>query len=250
VQRAERAGKQVQPLIVPTNNPLHAVMQAAKDLQAHEVIMGASNKYTANDQLDQIAFYWISLHHGQPAPLTVRVLSRDRDMYLDLGGGNRIPTISERRARSVAELRAGGVGVDRVLFVHEGTPAASDLFQAVLTMLDPGVVLDIVSVIPGGHEPINGYSTVKQDEERARQLGRELKAHEATGDVAAAIVALAREGKYDLIVLPLPPDFAANPTWPLDERWRTIVHHAHCPVFLAALPVIPHEIVDTTPSAR
>src|SRR5437764_13988112 len=79
VQRAERAGKQVKPLIVPTNNPLHAVLRTAKDLQAHELIMGASNKYTVDEQLEQIAFYWINLHDGQTAPLTVRILSRDRD---------------------------------------------------------------------------------------------------------------------------------------------------------------------------
>src|SRR5262249_31731895 len=102
VQRAERAGKQVKPLIVPTNNPLHAVVPTAKDLQAHEVIMGASNKSTADEQMEQIAFYWISLHGGAPPPLTVRILNRDRDIYLDLAGGNRIPKISERKARSVA----------------------------------------------------------------------------------------------------------------------------------------------------
>ena len=130
VELAEKAGKQVKPLIVPTNNPLHAVLTTAKDLQAHEVILGASNQYTADEQLDQIAFYWINLHGGNPAPLTVRILSRDRDIYLDLGGGNRIPKISERKARSVAELRAAGVGVDRVLLLHDGTPASSDLFQA------------------------------------------------------------------------------------------------------------------------
>src|SRR5262249_41426242 len=137
VDRAERAGKRVEPVIVPTNNPLHAVLKAAKDLRVGEGVMGASNKYTAEEQLDQIACYWISLHDGQPPPLTVRVISRDRDVYLDLAGGNRIPKISERRARSVAELRAAGEGVDRVLLVHEGTQAGSDLFQAVLTMLDP-----------------------------------------------------------------------------------------------------------------
>ena len=53
----------------------------------------------------------------------MRLLSRDRDMYLDLAGGNRIPKISERQARTVAELRAAGVGVDRVLLVHDGTRA-------------------------------------------------------------------------------------------------------------------------------
>ena len=63
-------------------------------------------------------------------------------MYFDLAGGNRIPKIGERQARSVAELRAAGVGVSRVLLVHDGTPESSDLFKAVLTMLDPQVALD------------------------------------------------------------------------------------------------------------
>src|SRR5437773_10725619 len=152
VDLAERAGKHVRPLIVPTNNPLHAVLNTAKDLQANELIMGASNKYTADEQMEQIAFYWINLHGGTPAPLTVRILSRDRDMYLDLGGGNRIPKISERRARTVAELRAAGVGVDRVLLVHDGSPGCSDLFQAVLTMLDSQVQLALAPVVPIGQE--------------------------------------------------------------------------------------------------
>src|SRR5689334_22810596 len=169
VQRAEKAGKEVKPLIVPTNNPLHAVLKTAKDLQAHELIMGASNKYTADEQLEQIALYWLSLNDGHPAPLTVRILSRDRDMYLDLGGGNRIPKISERKARSVAELRAAGVGVDRVLLAHDGSPANSDLFQAVLTMLDPQVALGLLPVVPPGSDPLNGHSVVQQDRERARQ---------------------------------------------------------------------------------
>src|SRR5207244_236602 len=113
------------------------------------------NKYTVDEQMEQIAFYWISMHDGQPAPLTVRILSRDRDVYLDLGGGNRIPKISERKARSVAELRAAGVGVDRVLLTHDGSPASSDLFQAVLTMLDANVHLSLVPVVPEGQEPHN-----------------------------------------------------------------------------------------------
>src|SRR5947209_18185776 len=84
------------------------------------------------------------MHHGTPAPLTVRVLGAGRDMALDLGGGNRIPKISERKARSVAELRAAGVGVDRVLLLHDGSPENSDVFQAVRTLLDPQLVLAFV----------------------------------------------------------------------------------------------------------
>lgn len=248
VQLAEKAGKQVKPLIVPTNNPLHAVLTTAKDLQAHEVIMGASNRYTADDQLDQIAFYWINLHGGNPAPLTVRILSRDRDMYLDLAGGNRIPKISERKAKSVAELRAAGVGVDRVLLIHDGSPSSSDLFQDVLTMLDPQVDLGIVPVVPSGSEPLNGHGIIHQDEERAQQIGRALQVIQLMEPSGAAIVERARADQYDLIVVPLSTESPTNPLGSLDARSDYIIRHAHCRVFLAAAAVIPTEVVDRTPS--
>ncbi len=248
VELAEKAGKEVKPLIVPTNNPLHAVLKTAKELQAHELIMGASNKYTADEQLEQIAFYWISLHDGQPAPLTVRILSRDRDMYLDLGGGNRIPKISERRARSVAELRAAGVGVDRVLLAHDGSPANSDLFQAVLTMLDPQVFLALLPMVPPGSEPLNGHSVIHLDEERARQIGRELMVVELPSLGGREIVDLSQKEQYDLIIWPLPAESSADQNGKLDERTMYILKHAHCRVLLASTPVIPMDIVDSTPS--
>ncbi len=246
VNLAEEAGKEVKPLIVPTNNPLHAVLATARDLQAHELIMGASNKYTADEQLEQIAFYWISLHGGTTAPLTVRILSRDRDMYLDLGGGNRIPKISERRARSVAELRAAGVGVDRLLLLHDGTTANSDLFSAVLTMLDPKVRLTLLPVVPAGKGPFNGV--LEKDQERAEQLGRQLHVLRLDKADGPAVVQKAREEQYDIIVVPVPPDSGSNPLGRLDDRSRYIAQHAHCRVMLATAPAIPTEVVDHTPS--
>ncbi len=166
VDKAEHAGKQVKPLIVPTNNPLHAVLKTAMELQAQELVLGASNKYTVDEQLEQIAFYWINLHGGTPAPLTVRILSRERDVYLDIGGGSRIPKISERHARTVAELRAAGEGVDRVMLLHDGSSGHSDLFKAVLTLLDPGVALGVLPVSADGDEAPAGAAAVHADEER------------------------------------------------------------------------------------
>jgi nucleotide-binding universal stress UspA family protein len=246
VERAERAGKRVKPLIVPTNNPLYAVLNAAKDLHAQELIMGASNKYTADEQLEQIGFYWVSLHQGDTPPLTVRILSKDRDVYLDLAGGNRIPKISERKARSVAELRAAGVGVDRVLMVYTGTAAASDLFQGVLTMLDPDVGLALIAIVPPGREPHNGIEVAQQDVERARRLGRELtletlKDGEPHGP---QIVALVREKHYDLIILALPTEVSDSVSNQWDKMSAHIKVYAHCPVFVASLPPIPQEVVD------
>jgi hypothetical protein len=167
-------------------------------------------------------------------------------MYLDLGGGNRIPKISERRARSVDELRAAGVGVDRVLLLHDGSPANSDLFHAVLTMLDDKVALGLAPVVPPGSDPLNGHSTVHQDERRAEQLERPLAVHDLkTGD-GPEIVELAGRELYDLIILPLPAESPSDPLGHLDARGRYIVQHAHCRVLLATAPFIPSEVVDRT----
>src|SRR5262249_13200227 len=155
-----------------------AVIRMARDLKAQELVMGASNKFTADEQLEQIAFFWITLHGGDTAPLTVRLLSRQRDVYLDLGGGNRIPKISDGKARSVAELRAAGVGVGRVLLAHDGSLASSDMLQALLTMLDPDVPLGLAC--PAGMESgagANGPTPVQQDLRRARKLDREVEVH-------------------------------------------------------------------------
>ncbi|MFQ3651199.1 MAG: APC family permease [Gemmataceae bacterium] len=248
VDRAEKAGKEVHPLIVPTNNPLHAVLKTAKDLQVNELILGASNKYSADEQLEQLAFYWISLHEGTPAPLTVRILSRERDMYLDLAGGNRIPKLSERRARSVAELRAAGVGVDRVLLLHDGTQASSDLFQGVLTMLADEVVLGVLA--SPDEISANGSGTLHKDRQRAEQIDRPVVVHERGDSDGHVTVELARKEHYDLIILPLPAESAHDPLGQLDERARYIVQHAHCRVMLVTTPAIPQEVVDDTPSAR
>ncbi len=239
VERAEKAGKHVKPLIVPTNNPLHAVLKTAQDLHSQEVVIGASNKFTAEEQLDQISLYWISLHDGKPPPLTVRILNRNRDIYFDLEGGNRIPKIGERQARSVAELRAAGVGVNRVLLVHDGTPASSDLFLWVLTVLDPQVVFDLFS-IPAAEPHAAAADVLDHDCQQAQRLGRNLAVHVPQNDVSADLVRLASEGRYELIIVGLPADRSRTSPWP---GWIDVVlDNAHCPVFLAAQPMIPKEV--------
>jgi len=250
VDRAEKAGKEVHPLIVPTNNPLHAMLKTAKELQANELILGASNKYTAEEQLEQLAFYWISLHEGNPAPLTVRILSQDRDIYFDLAGGNRIPKMGERRARSVRELRAAGVGIDRVLLLYDGTQASSDLFQAVLTMLADEVVLGLLATPGQATGQANGSSLLQKDCQRAEQIDRPVVVHEQHNPDGPSTVELARKEHYDLIILPLAPESAHDPLGHLDACSQYIVQHAHCRVMLVTPPVIPHEVVDSTPSAR
>jgi nucleotide-binding universal stress UspA family protein len=239
VERAEKAGKEVKSIIVPTNNPLFAVIRTAKEINAQELIVGASNKYTADEQLDQVALYWINMNGGQAAPLTVRLLGRDRDVQFDLGGGNRIPKLSERRAKTVAELRAAGVGVDRVLLVHDGSQAGSDLFQAVLTMLDPLVVLGLVPTSTGG-------KLIDDDIQRAERLGRAVTLHPLSGtDIHAEVLRLASETKADLVILGLGLDPGATTT--LSTEIQTLATQLTCRVFLATPPNLPQEPEETHP---
>jgi amino acid transporter/nucleotide-binding universal stress UspA family protein len=237
VQRAEKAGKQVHPVIVMTNNPLHTILQTVRDLEAQEVIVGGSNKFLADEQMEQIAFFWITINGGETKPLTVRILSRDRDVYFDLGGGNRILKLSERRARSVEELRAGGVGVDRVLLVHEGTMADNDLFQAVLTMLDPQVKL---SVVPVKEEP----ELSRHIREQSEQLKRKVDVLHVNGDPGPALVKLAKEDHYDAIVVGLPPEGQPDQRLKLPGWADHVVKHAHCRVFLASAPNVPGDVAE------
>jgi nucleotide-binding universal stress UspA family protein len=240
VERAEKAGKRVKPIILPTNNPLHTVLRVAMDTGAQELVMGASNKYTADEQLEQLGLYWFNLHPGEPRPLTVRILSRHRDVYLDLAGGSRIPKITDRQARSVAELRAAGVGVDRVLLVHDGTQAGSDLFQSVLTMLDPQVGLDLV-LVGQGSAPGQPNGTLDRDRALAEKLGRELESHTIHADPGPEVVRLAQQGDYDLVILAMQGGQQAA-AW--QEFMQYLLRNAPCPVFLAAQPAIPQQVDD------
>jgi hypothetical protein len=225
VQRAESAGKVVKPLIVPTNNALHAVLALAQKLHVQEIILGASNKFSAEDQLDQIALYWLDLHGGDAAPLSVRILSRGRDVRLGLGGGQPIPVADVGVPRSTAELRAAGIGIRRVLFVHDGGAASHQSLESILTMLDAEVDLDVIAT-----GPADRASAIEQDRDFAHRLGRAVYIHAANGAIVPAIVQQAEQGQYDLIVI-ASGETDGDRTW-IAELLRT----APCTVALLATP--------------
>jgi Amino acid permease len=241
VERAEKIGKEIKTLIVPTNNPLYAVLRTGKDLGAQEIVIGASNKFTADEQFDQISLYWIELNAGQMMPLTVRVLSKDRDLHFDLGGGNRIPRQVERRARSVAELRQAGIGIGRVVLVHEDSQAGFDLFQAVLTMLDSSVSLSLVVVPPA--EGNGGPSLVPAIRAQADQLTRKLTVQSVNGDIGAAVVHRAVEAPADAVILPLPNASPQAHAVRLPDWMEHVLRNAHCRVFLVSAPPVPQTLV-------
>jgi amino acid transporter len=239
VEHAEKLGKPVRPLLVPTNNPLHAVLKTAKDLPAQEVVVGASNKYTAEEQLDLISLYWINLHEGEPRGLTVHIISADRDLTFDLHDGNRIPTAAERRAKTAADLREAGIGVQRVLMAHDGTSASHDVFEWLITMLSSGVTLDVALAPPLESAADDDEEALVKDQQRAGQLGRSVKLLATAPQSGPEFVRLATSGDYDLIVMPWPAVQGAN-------AWVDYVrHNAPCNVFLAAHALAPREVMAT-----
>ena len=197
-------------------------------LEVRELFMVASHRYTADEQMRRLADYWSRLHGGLPAPLTVRVLSPERDFYLDLAGGNRIPKAMEHQARSVEELRAAGVGVHRVLLLHDGSAADAELFEAVLTMLDPQVKLGLLPLSAGD------AGMMKREQEQARKLGRPLTVVQLSPPDGPAVVERLRADQYDLIILPMAGVAAGVVPRTLDERTQYVLLHAPCRVFLAA----------------
>jgi hypothetical protein len=86
---AERVGKQVHPLVLPTNNPLYAICTAARDLKATEVVLGVSEKVHAEDQLEEFAIAWGSataeMAPGEAVPkLTVRIMGPQVEMKYEM----------------------------------------------------------------------------------------------------------------------------------------------------------------------
>jgi hypothetical protein len=241
VNHAEKLGKSVVPMLVPTNNALHAVLNVAKDLPAQEVVVGASNKYTAEEQLDQIAFYWINIHSGEPQGLTVHVVSADRDLTFDLNEGNRIPKAAERQAKTVDDLRAAGIGIRRVLLAHDGTTAGHDVFDWLLTMVAAEVTLDMVQVVPAEATPSIDPDAMQKDQQRGAQLGRAVGILARDPQSGPDLVRLAGAGNYDVLVLPWPITWSPSSN---SSDWMSYVRqHSPCSVFLAAHPVVPREAV-------
>jgi len=173
----------------------------------------------------------------------LHVVGKDRDLTFDLDGGNRIPKAVERQARTVADLRAAGVGVRRILLVHDGTRISSDVFEWMLTMTSGGVKLDVVRAAPIEANLTNGHNALAKDAERAGQVGRPITVLEMEPQPGEEIVRLSREGNYDVIIVPA-PSTSWKPSGAEADDWMSyVVTHAPCNVFIAVHPSIPREVV-------
>jgi hypothetical protein len=171
------------------------------------------------------------------------LLGRNRDIYFDLAGGSRIPRITERQARSVAELRAAGIGVNSVLFFHDGTPESTDLFAALLTMLDPQVTLRIAQ--PAGTPEQATQVRVQQDMQRASRLHRDASLETLPdGELESSLLKLTTDGQADMLVCGVFTVMDAG-HYRIDTEF--LLRHARCHVCFIAPPGIPQEAEESGP---
>ena len=142
----------------------------------------------------------------------------------------------------MAELRAAGIGVRRVLLAHDGTLTSHDVFEWLLTMLSSNVDLDLVAVTPMIGHSTSGRASLEHDQDHALQLGRKLNILAAEPQTGADIVRLAHEGNYNVVVLPWSEEARSN-SLPIESDWAYyVLQNAPCSVFLASHPVVPKEV--------
>ncbi len=86
---AEEVGKQVYPVVLPTNNPLYAIATTARDLHAKEVVLGVSEHLHGETQLEQFALAWGSAtaepqYAAITSQLTVRVIGPQLELKFEM----------------------------------------------------------------------------------------------------------------------------------------------------------------------
>ncbi|HXN86676.1 MAG TPA: amino acid permease, partial [Candidatus Binataceae bacterium] len=83
VKVCEDHGRKVTPLVIVSNDQVHAIVRAAYQLHAAEVVMGVSSRFRPDVQLENFAMHWGTLA-GEDQHVKVRVLSEHDDIRADV----------------------------------------------------------------------------------------------------------------------------------------------------------------------
>ncbi|MCX6161399.1 MAG: APC family permease [Ignavibacteriae bacterium] len=84
VNVAEKIGKPVIPIVVPTNNAFFSIMNVAHSLGVREVVIGLSAKYKPDIQLQQLALMWGTVHSDENTHIKVRIITENSEFNIDL----------------------------------------------------------------------------------------------------------------------------------------------------------------------
>ncbi len=84
VNVAERIGKPVIPVVIPTNNAFFAIVSVAKEIEAKEVILGLSERIRADVQLQQLALLWGTVQSDESKNITFRIITQAMEYKAEL----------------------------------------------------------------------------------------------------------------------------------------------------------------------
>jgi amino acid transporter len=84
IKLAEKEGKPVLPIVVPTNNALFAVAQTAAQLGVDEIFLGVSQRYPADYLIEQFAIYWGMVQADGDKHVVLRTVDARREVREEL----------------------------------------------------------------------------------------------------------------------------------------------------------------------
>jgi hypothetical protein len=84
IKLAEKEGKPVLPIVVPTNNALFAVAQTAAQLGVEEIFLGVSQRYPADYLIEQFAIYWGMVQADGEKHVVLRTVDARREVRQEL----------------------------------------------------------------------------------------------------------------------------------------------------------------------
>jgi amino acid transporter len=84
VNTAEKIGKPVIPIVVPTNNAFYSIMNVAASLKVREVVIGLSAKYKPDVQMQQLALLWGTVNSDESNHVKLRIIVLNKEYTVDL----------------------------------------------------------------------------------------------------------------------------------------------------------------------
>lgn len=84
VNTAEKIGKPVIPIVVPTNNAFYSIMNVAQSLKVREVVIGLSAKYKPDVQMQQLALLWGTVNSDESNHVKLRIIIQNKEYSVDL----------------------------------------------------------------------------------------------------------------------------------------------------------------------
>ncbi len=84
IKMAEKQGKTILPIVVPTNNPAYAIAYTTVQIGAEEVFLGASERYPAEYQMQQFALYWGMVEADENHHVAIRTVGATGEMKLEI----------------------------------------------------------------------------------------------------------------------------------------------------------------------